>query len=145
VGAFSLAAAEKMAHALSGMDIRRAFVVHGAEGWDEATPLGPYHIFDVTPGTVHHEIRDPATIGVPVCTAEDLAGGDAEVNAAALEDLLRGGKGPHRDAACLGAGLALEVSGVAADHAEGISRAEAAIDSGATGRLLDGLRTVEAT
>ncbi len=145
VGAFSLAAAEKMAHALSGMDIQRAFVVHGAEGWDEATPLGPYHIFDVTPGSVRHGMRDPAAIGVPVCTPEDLAGGDAEVNAAALEALLRGATGPHRDAACLGAGLALEVSGVATDHAEGIALAAAAIDSGATGRLLDGLRTVETT
>jgi anthranilate phosphoribosyltransferase len=144
VGAFSLAAAEKMAHALSDMGIQRAFVVHGAEGWDEATPLGPYHIFDVTPGSVLHGMRDPAAIGVPVCTAKDLAGGDAEVNAAALEALLRGGTGPHRDAACLGAGLALEVSGIAADHTEGIARAAAAIDSGATVRLLDGLRTVEA-
>jgi anthranilate phosphoribosyltransferase len=143
VGAFSLDAADKMAHALSGMGTKRAFVVHGAEGWDEATPLGPYHLFDVTPGSVRHEIRDPAAVGVPVCTAEDLAGGDAKVNAAALEYLLRGGTGPHRDAACLGAGLALEVSGIAVDLAEGIARASAAIDSGATGRLLDGLRSVE--
>ena len=145
VGAFSLAAAEKMAHALSGLGLKRAFVVHGAEGWDEATPLGPYHIFDVKPGLVQHGIRDPAAVGIPVCSAGDLAGGDAGVNAAALEELLRGGCGPHRDAACLGAGLALEVSGIAVDHQEGIARAAAAIDSGAAGRLLDGLRTVRPT
>ena len=39
-----------MAEALAGMPIERAFVVHGAEGWDEPTPVGPFTLFDVRPG-----------------------------------------------------------------------------------------------
>jgi len=142
VGAFSLAAAEKMAHALAGLGIVRAFVVHGALGWDEATPIGPYHLFDVRPGQVAHTERDPLRVGIQRCAPEDLAGDDAAYNAAALEALLRGASGPHQDAACLSAGLALEVCGLAADHAEGIARARAAISDGSAGRLLDGLRGV---
>ena len=140
VGAFSLSAAETMAHALSGMNISRAFVVHGAEGWDEATPLGPYHLFDVRPGQVTPTIRDPQEAGIPRCTAADLAGGDAEYNAAALESLLKGGGGPHQDAVCLAAGLALEVCGMASDHKEGIALARASILDGRAARLLSGLK-----
>lgn len=141
VGAFSLGAAETMAHALSGMDIRRAFVVHGAEGWDEATPLGPYHLFDVRPGQVDATVRDPADAGVPRCTASDLAGGDAAYNAAALEAMLGGATGPHQDAVCLAAGLALEVCGMATDHRDGIAMARSALTDGRAANLLAQLRT----
>ena len=141
VGAFSLEAAETMAHALSGMDITRAFVVHGAEGWDEATPLGPYHLFDVSPGQVVQTIRDPADVGVPRCTASDLAGGDAAYNARALEELLHGAVGPHQDAVCLASGLALEVCGLATDHRDGIAMARAALTDGRAAKLLEKLRS----
>ena len=140
VGAFSLEAAELMAHALSGMNIQRAFVVHGALGWDEATPIGPYEIFDVHPGQVVHTQRDPQDVGLPRCTAQDLAGGDAAFNASALESLLRGVPGPYQDAACLSAGLALEVCGLAADHQAAVGLARSAILEGHTAHLLDSLR-----
>ena len=51
-GAFNLPTAQLMADALSGLPIERAFVVHGAEGWDEPTPLGPFTVLDVRPGKV---------------------------------------------------------------------------------------------
>ena len=140
VGAFSLGVAETMAHALSGMEIERAFVVHGAEGWDEATPLGPYHLLDVRPGSVTATTRDPMEAGVSRCAAADLKGGDAEENARALEAMLLGEAGPHQDAACLSAGLALEVCGEAQDHREGVERARAAIHDGRAARLLAKLR-----
>ena len=140
VGAFSLEAAELMAHALSGMKIQRAFVVHGALGWDEATPIGPYDLFDVVSGRVRHEKRDPLDVGISRCSAADLAGGDAEYNATALEGLLRGKSGPYQDASCLAAGLALEVCGMASDLREAIAMARAAIVDGRTERLLEVLR-----
>ena len=40
IGAFSEEAAQLMAATLAGMEIERAFVVHGEPGWDEATPAG---------------------------------------------------------------------------------------------------------
>ncbi len=140
VGAFDLAVAEMMANALAGMGVERAFVVHGAQGWDEATPLGPFHLFDVRGGTVTHQQRDPLSVGIPRCAASDLAGGDAAFNAKALADLLAGSQGPHRDAATLAAGLALEVTGVASDWACGIAMANAAIEDGRSASLLDALR-----
>ena len=140
IGAFSLEATEKMANALSGMTIGRAFVVHGAEGWDEATPIGPYHLFEVRPGVVTHQVRDPLDVGVPRCSPADLAGGSAEDNARALEALLHGQTGPHQDAVALASGLALEVCGVASDLTSGVAMARAALIDGRAGTLLDGLR-----
>jgi anthranilate phosphoribosyltransferase len=140
VGAFSLAAAEKMANALSGLHLVRGFVVHGALGWDEATPVGPFHLFDVRPGSVTHEVRDPADVGIARCAASDLLGGEAEENALALESLLHGAPGAHRDAVCLSAGLALEVTGLADDLRHGVQLAEAALDAGKGRILLESLR-----
>jgi anthranilate phosphoribosyltransferase len=141
VGVFSLSAAEKMAQALSRMKIRRAFVVHGAEGWDEATPLGPYHLFDVQQGQVTATQRDPLDVDIARCTASDLTGQDADYNARALEAVLRGAQGPHADAACLSAGLALEVCGMASSHEDGIGQARAAIADGRAEVLLNALRS----
>ena len=140
VGAFSLEAAKKMADALAGLHLVRGFVVHGAMGWDEATPVGPFHLFDVRPGSVTHEIRDPQAVGIARCQASDLLGGDASDNARALEALLNGAPGAHRDAVCLSAGLALEVTGVAESLAEGVALASAALDDGRGAALLTALR-----
>ncbi len=52
IGAYDEASARLIADALAGMPIARAWVVHGANGWDEATPIGPFVAFDVTPGAV---------------------------------------------------------------------------------------------
>ena len=51
IGAFSQDAAKLMADTLSGMPIERAFVVHGEPGWDEATPVGEFTLYDVSAGS----------------------------------------------------------------------------------------------
>ncbi len=130
IGAFDPTAARLMAGALSGLDIDRAFVVHGAGGWDEPSPLGEFILFDVRPGTVEESVRHPADIGMAVCEMDDLAGGSPEHNARRLLDVLEGEQSPHRDSVVLGAALALEVSGRAALPDEAVSMAGAAIDDG---------------
>lgn len=141
VGAYSEPMAELMAGALAGLPgVRRAFVVHGAAGWDEPTPIGPFTLFEVQAGTVRRSTRSPADYGLATCTAHDLAGGDAAANAAALRAVLEGrDRGAHRDALCLGAALALEVTGIAGSPADGIARAAAAIDDGRAAGVLRAL------
>ena len=140
IGAFSVAMAELMAQTLSGMNIRRAFVIHGAPGWDEATPVGPFELFDVTPDEVSRRRIDPADIGVPRCSADDLRGADSAHNSARLRAVLDGSEsGPHRDALTLGTGLALEVTGYSANLSDGVAAANRALDAGAGRRLLEQL------
>jgi anthranilate phosphoribosyltransferase len=140
IGAFSRDVAQLMAHTIAGLDIERTFVIHGANGWDEPTPVGPFTIFDVRPGRVEVEVRNPADYGFRPCEAAALAGGDAQHNARALRAVLTGDdRGAHRDCLLLGAALALEVAGMVRNPREGAERAAHAIDSGASARLLDSL------
>jgi anthranilate phosphoribosyltransferase len=131
IGAFNESTARLMAEALSGLPIERAFVIHGAAGWDEPSPLGPFLLLDVRPGKVSESRRTPADYGIAICKEEQLQGGDAMFNANALTSVLRGeDRGPHRDALLLGAALALEVTGRADSARESIALARAAIDDG---------------
>ena len=140
IGAFSADVAALMAETLAGMAIERAFVVHGAEGWDEPTPVGPFTVFEVRPGRVARETRAPEEYGLRRCEAHALAGGDAWHNAQALRAVLTGeDRGPHRDCLLLGAALALEVAGLAGGPREGVERAAHAIDSGAAAGVLRAL------
>lgn len=137
IGAFSLEVADLMAHTLAGMPMERAFVVHGANGWDEPTPVGPFTVFDVRPGRTERQTRAPEDYGLRRCDPAQLAGGDAAYNARALRAVLQGeDRGPHRDCLLLGAALALEVTGRAANAPEAIECAAAAIDRGAAARVL---------
>jgi anthranilate phosphoribosyltransferase len=137
IGAFSVAAAKLMADTLAGMPIERAFVVHGEPGWDEATPVGEFVLFDVRPGMVTPTRRTPEQYGMTRCAATDLAGGDASHNARELVRVFAGeDRGAHRDALLMGTSLVLEVLGRAEDAKEGVAMASAAIDSGAAQAFL---------
>jgi len=141
IGAFDLPTARLMAEALSGMPITRCFVVHGEPGWDEATPCGPFTLFDVRPGIVRRQRRHPADYGIIPCQPADLAGGDAPANARALEEVLDGrDRGPHREALVLGTGLVLELTGHSRGLRRGIGLARRALDAGAGSVLLERLR-----
>jgi anthranilate phosphoribosyltransferase len=145
IGAFSLEIARLIADTLAGLPLERAFVVHGAEGWDEPTPVGPFTLFDVRPGQVTVSVRTPADYGLARCEAVGLAGGDAAHNAGALRAVFaREDRGPHRDCLLLGAALALEVAGVARSVPEAVEQAAAAIDGGTAQRLLEAVVTFSA-
>src|SRR5208337_1924747 len=141
VGAYDEATALLMAHTLAGMEIERAWVVHGAAGWDEATPIGPFVAFDVTPGAVTRRVIDPKDFGVSPCTTADLKGGDAAANLAAMRAVFDGrDRGAHRAALTLQCGVALYIAGRARSIQSGIDIAAAAIDSGRARDWLDRLR-----
>jgi anthranilate phosphoribosyltransferase len=131
IGAYDEATAALIAQTLAGMTGERAWVVHGAAGWDEATPIGPFSAYDVTPGAVRALKVDPREYGLPACRPEDLRGGDAAANCAALRAVFeRRDRGPHRAALTLQCGLALYIAGRAASIAAGIDTARETLDSG---------------
>jgi anthranilate phosphoribosyltransferase len=136
IGAYHIDVAAIMAQTLSGMPIERAYVVHGDLGWDEATPIGPFTLFDVRPGSVVRTTRSAEEFSLPRCTAEDLKGGDAAYNAHHLRAVLEGrDRTAHRNAIVLQAALVLELLGKASSPREAAHMAENAIESGA-GRIL---------
>jgi len=130
IGAFSLEAAKLMAETLSGLPIERAFVVHGAAGWDEATPIGDFLLYDVKAGSIQEETRQPEDYELNRCEATDLLGNDSEYNANELERVFSGeDQGAHRDALLMGVSLVLELMGKTSNPIDGVKIAANAIDN----------------
>jgi anthranilate phosphoribosyltransferase len=137
IGAFDAAAAELIAATLAGMEAERAWVIHGAAGWDEATPIGPFVAFDVSRGEIQRHAIDPREFGLQTCLPSELAGGDAAANLTALRDVFEGrDHGAHRSALVLQSGLALYIAGRSDSIAAGIARAGRALDDGDAQRWL---------
>ncbi len=138
LGAYHIEAASLMAEAMAGMPIERTFVVHGDPGWDEATPIGPFTMFEVVPGKVTRHERSAAEFGLPPCTMDELKGGDAAHNAAHLTAVLGGrDRTAHRNAIVLQAALVLELLGKAESARAAARMAEDAIDRGAGKHVLE--------
>jgi anthranilate phosphoribosyltransferase len=141
IGAFDAAAALLMAETLAGTETERAWVIHGAAGWDEATPIGPFLAFEVRRGTIERHDLDPRAFGLERCAAAELQGGDAAANALALRAVFEGhDRGAHRAALILQSGLALYIAGRAQSIAAGIELAAAVLDSGRALRWLTHLQ-----
>jgi anthranilate phosphoribosyltransferase len=111
-------------------------VVHGSDGLDEITTSGPTAVAALENGKVTTFEIKPEDVGLALSKPEQLRGGDAESNAAALIDVLKGKKGPFRDVALLNAAAAIVVAGKAKDLKEGVALATKSVDSAeAEGRL----------
>jgi anthranilate phosphoribosyltransferase len=141
VGAYDAKTAELMALTLAGMRIERGWVVHGASGWDEATPIGSFLAFDVAGDRITRREINPEEFGMARCAPRELKGGDAKANLKALVDVFEGrDRGPHLDTLMLQCGLALMIAGRAQSVAGGIALARAVVDSGKASAWLQRLR-----
>ena len=119
-----------MAQALSLLDIRHALVVHGEDGMDELTLSGVTTVWEVKDGVVNNWTIDVADTGLSRAATDDLKGGSAEENAAAMRRLFQGEGGPLRDAVLLNSGAALLAADQVGNLGDGIERAAQAIDGG---------------
>ncbi len=118
-------------------------VVHGDDGLDELTTTTTSTIWRVQAGTIDKLTFDPLGFGFARAQVEELAGGDAEANAAEAHNVFGGAQGPVRDAVVLNAAGAMVAYAGLSSHAEwlpswesGLQRAAEAIDSGAAEQLL---------
>ncbi len=113
-----------------------AIVVGGEEGLDELSIAGPSVVAALNAGDVPARVT-PAHFGLASHPLEELRGGDAAYNAAALRRLLDGETGAYRDAVILNAAAALVLAGEASDWRDGAEEAAEVIDKGLAKTLLD--------
>jgi len=154
VGVFAADRVPLVAESIAALGVRHAYVVHGLDGLDELTLSGESLVAEVSQqgsgnraqgtesgGEVEHFRVHPSDARLSVASLDQLQGGEtAAENAAILEAILLGEKGPKRDIALLNAAAALVVSGIAGDLRDGVERAAKAIDSGAAKKTLAALR-----
>lgn len=139
VGVFHEGWVEPLAEVLKKLGSVHAWVVHGSDGLDELTTTGKTHVAELKDGDISVFDVTPDLAGLPVATLADLKGGDASVNAIAIQEVLRGKAGPFRDIVLMNAAAALIVAGKAANLADGVDRAMRAIDGGAAAQALEKL------
>jgi len=139
VGVYAPGLVPTIASVLAQLGARRAFVVHGAGGIDELSPVGPNLVHEVVDGATHARTIDPQELGIDRCEVADLVGGTPDENAAAIRRVFAGERGPKRDAVLLNAAGAVAAAGHAADLREGLELARGVVDSGAAAARLEEL------
>ncbi len=97
------------AAALGKLGVRRAWVVRSEDGLDEISPAGPTRVSVLDGGRVEERSVRPEDFGIRPFAVSDLAGGDADENAAAIVKILRGEAHPASEAIVLNAAAALVV------------------------------------
>jgi anthranilate phosphoribosyltransferase len=138
VGVYSPSLVRTIAEVLAHLGARRAYVVHGAGGIDELSPVGENLVAEVVDGDVLERSLDPEReLGIPRCSVEELRGGSPAENAEAIREVFAGANGGRRDAILLNAAGAIAASGHAADLREGLEVARTALDSGAAAERLE--------
>ena len=139
VGAFSKQWLLPIAETLRDLGSEKIWAVHGSDGLDEVTTTGITHVVQFENGAISSFDIAPEDAGLARAKLDDLRGGDAAHNAAALKAVLAGERNAYRDIAILNSAAALIVAGTAADLRHGAAQAAEAIDSGHAAETLQKL------
>jgi anthranilate phosphoribosyltransferase len=129
-GVFSPAWVEPLAHVLKNLGSEACWICHGEGGFDEIVPSGVTHIAELKNGQVKTFDVTPEGAGLKRWDAAALKGGEAQHNAEALRNVLRGQPSAFRDAAVMTTAAALILAGGSRDFRDGAKKAQEAIDSG---------------
>ena len=144
VGVFSEAWVEPMAQVLKGLGSERAWVVHGSDGLDEITTTGVTKVAALDKGSVSTFTIHPEDANLELVNPKQLKGGLPGQNAIALENLLRGEKGPYRDIVLFNSAAAFIIAEKVDNLKEGAELAAEMIDTGQAKQKLDQLISITA-
>jgi anthranilate phosphoribosyltransferase len=125
--------------ALQRLGAEHALVVYGRDGLDEISLGAGTLVGELKDGVVREYEVHPEDFGLRMAGTRALRVDSPEESKAMLLEVLSGAQGPARDIVCLNAGAALYAANVVPSIAEGLARAQAAIDSGAARARLDAL------
>ncbi|WP_438313816.1 anthranilate phosphoribosyltransferase [Sporosarcina sp. FA9] len=125
------------ATALHMLGRKRAIVVAGAEGMDEASLSGQNSFVLLDRGDLIPFSLTAEDVGLTSAPISSILGGDANENAEILRSVLGGERGPRFDTVVFNAGIGLFANGQAETIAEGVHQATESILSGAAYRKLE--------
>ena len=149
-GVYDARLTELVAGALGELGVRRAMVVHGADGLDEISLSGATFVSEWRDGKVRNFSVTPEDFGLKRAPLEAIRGGDAKENAGIMHkilgrSLLYREHGAQRDIVLANAAAALVAAGRAADFLDGMRIATESIDSGAAREKLEALVAFRST
>jgi anthranilate phosphoribosyltransferase len=130
LGVFDVKWVQPLAEVLRDLGCSRALVVHGSDGLDEITLTGVSQVTELKNGEVTSYSLDPGELGFEYCASDDLKGGTPEENAAIIQEILNGEKGPKRDIVVVNSAAAIYVVGKADSLDLAVQLAVNSIESG---------------
>ena len=131
VGVFEAGYTEFVAECLNRMGVRRAFVVHAADGMDEISVCTPTRVSELRDCSIKTSEFNPRKYFPDGANFSNLKGGDAKVNAQILLDVLSGKlRNGARDICLLNAAAAIVVGGKTDDFGAALEMARDSLDSG---------------
>ncbi|MGX7198860.1 anthranilate phosphoribosyltransferase [Enterococcus nangangensis] len=130
LGTSAGASLKETAAALGQLGRKRAIVIHGAYGMDEANLSGATHCALYENQQVQTFDLDPQEYGFTPCNLKEIQGGDAERNKEILLSVLNNEPSPYLETVVLNAGLGLYAGGVVPDFAAGFTKAREIIANG---------------
>jgi anthranilate phosphoribosyltransferase len=139
IGVYDPKLTEMFAGVLRNLGTKKAFIVHGSDGLDEATVTGETRVTELKDGRITTYNLDSLDLFGETFGGDALTGGDSAVNAQITRDILAGKDGPPRKVVVLNAALAIVAGGKAEAVREGIRVAEECLDSGAARKKLEAL------
>jgi anthranilate phosphoribosyltransferase len=128
---------ETIAAALGELGTEKALVVSSADGLDEFSASGSTRVVEFKDGELRSYEVSPEEVGIERAADGAVGAGTPAENAGVLRSVLEGRTGTERSLALLNAGAAIYVGGGADSIADGVRRAEEAIDSGAGTEILE--------
>lgn len=129
-GVYSEELVEPLAHVLRNLGVKRAMVVYGKDSIDEISLSAETKVCEFKNDEFKSYIIKPEDLGIARCNKEDLVGGTPQENAAIVNDILGGAKGPKTDVVLLNAGAAIYLASDGITLKDGIERAREIIVSG---------------
>jgi len=137
IGVFDQQWVRPMAETLKALGTKSAWVVHGEDGLDEITTTAKTYVATLDDeGNINEMTISPEDFGLEYDNPEDLIGGEAQENAAALRGLLEGEKCAYRNIVLANTAAVLMIRGEVETLQEGVKRAAEEIDSGQALQLL---------
>ena len=129
-GIYSEELVEPLAHVLRNLGVKRAMVVYGRDSIDEISLSAETKVCEFKNDEFKSYIIKPEDLGIARCNKEDLVGGTPQENAAIVNDILGGAKGPKTDVVLLNAGAAIYLASDGITLKDGIEKAREIIVSG---------------
>ena len=143
LGVYEKELVEPLTKVLKNLGVKSAVTVYGLDGMDEISASDRTAVCELKDGEIMSYEISPEYFGMEIASKEDLVGGDAKENAQITLSILKGEKGPKRNAVLLNSAAGLYVAGKVESLREGVELAEEIIDSGKALKQLE--RFIECT
>lgn len=139
LGVFSKDLVEPLAHVLHRLGSEHVLVVHAEDGMDEISIASTTFVAELNNGEVTTYTVQPEDFSMQRAKLEEIRATDSVHSLQIIKSVFDNTDGPAKDIVCLNAGAAIYAAGLTESLAEGVSKAQEVIVSGAVNNTLEQL------